>query len=87
MERNEVYYQLIQIAEKKSSLLETVGYDPELAKEDSGYMELITEEAKLLEEIKKVEYEEIINNSFLFAYDQSLTIKENKEFETNEFLK
>lgn len=75
MEKNEIYEQLVKIAEEKSLLLEKVEFDPELARENARYVELEKEERGLLERIKKAEYEEIINNSFLFAYDQALAAK------------
>lgn len=73
MEKDKLYNQLILIAEEKSKILDTVDYDPEIARKNEHYLELEQSERNLRLQIKKLEDEEIIENSYLFAYDQSLT--------------
>lgn len=75
MEKESLYYQLILIAEEKSTILDTVEYDPEVARENPHYTELEARERELLLQIKKIEDEEIIENSYIFAYDFGLAAK------------
>ncbi len=72
MERkDEIYLRLIEIAEKTGEILREMDYDLDAAEQDEQYAGLKAEERKLLLEVRNMEYRKIIENSFLFAYDET----------------
>lgn len=80
MNKDELYMQLIKIAEEKSAILSLVEYDPEIARKNPRYTELEQIEREYLLQIKRIEDDEIIENSFLFAYDYSVEEKTKRMY-------
>lgn len=74
-----IYKRLIEIALEKGKLLKEAEYDFERLEREGRYPQLEEEERKLLLQAKKIEDEEIIEHSYLFAYDRYLEKKNSKE--------